>query len=829
MKKKIVFLLFLAAIFLNAQERMALILGNGKYQSHHGILQNVSKDIEIMKKALESVGFSIFLGKDMKIQEMKDKVENFIQEMEKRNPKVVVVYYAGHGIQVDSKQYLLPLDMPDSLSGKLQENLNNKVLVDVVRQNTIKSFKEKKIRPSEAEIAGEIRRCFKESLLRENSLATEDILSRLDTIDKRVNIVILNACRKNGDALFGEMQQGETIQAPEIQGMFVAYTTSPGEAAYNHTIFAESFANFVKEDMTVNKLMKAIGKKLSETQRMDCKDRLDDEFYFLWPLSVNARPVEISNTQGTVKKQENSWHLKGTASFSMQVIPDPEKVYLKVRGKDIYAQKKDKEWVATLDTTTFANDTYSILAYASRKEDQKIYASSAMECIIQNPIPESPVSPPALVPSSPVARKTQEEIKTSPTDESIVYSVTLTLLASVYDCGNGWTNGEDRNSDTKTFSYELKKGEIQNLQWSCSADVVQLSVKSLSLEIEEKGRLKLVGMAKLEDSYNKVQDSVEIKTTQKSSEYLLNCQGSTGSLNIKIEIDVKTVLVFTTLYGIQEPLPYFDHNGTWLLDMSDEAWCNLTVEKQIALASLYQKNYAQSKGIPIEKTISGISMRLIPPGRFWMGSPEGEKDRGSDEKRHRVIISKAFYVGKYEVTQAQWQAVMGNNPAYFKDSGSNAPVEQVSWNDCQKFCKKTGFKLLTEAQWEYACRAGTTTPFNLGENMTPDQVNYNGNYPYAGGAKGEYRIKTVACGSLPNANAWGCYDFHGNVWEWCQDKYQEYSGDNISEPEYQNGSSCLLRGGSWLFNGYRCRSAFRLGGGPDDQLNNLGLRCLCIP
>ncbi len=794
MRKKIVLLLFLAAIFLNAQERMALILGNGNYQSPHGRLENVSKDIEIMKKALESVGFSIFLGQDMKIQEMKDKVENFIQEMEKKNPKVVVVYYAGHGIQVDSKQYLLPLDMPDSLSGKLQKNLNNKVLVNMIRQNTIKSFKEKKIKPSEAEIAGEIRRCFKESLLKENSLATEDIVSNLDTIDKRVNIVILNACRKNGDALFGEMQQGETIQAPEIQGMFVAYTTSPGEAAYNHTIFAESFANFVKEDMTVNKLMKAIGKKLSETQRMDCKDRLDDEFYFLWPLSVKARPVEISNTQGTVKEQENSWHLKGTASFSMQVIPDAEKVWLRIRGKDIYAQKKDKEWVATLDTTTFANDTYSIPAYASRKEDKKIYESSAMQCIIQNPIPESPVSPPAIVPSPPVARKTQEEIKTSPPDEITVYSVTLTLSASVYDCGNGWANGEDRNSDTKTFSYELKKGEIQNLQWSCSADVVQLSIKSLSLEIEEKGRLKLVGMAKLEDSYNKVQDSIEIKTTQKSSEYLLNCQGSTGSLKIEVEIC---------------PLPYFYHNGTWILDMSDEAWCNLNVEKQIALASLYQNSYAQSKGIPVEKTISGIAMRLIPPGRFWMGSPDIEQSRLDNEKRHSVIISKAFYVGKYEVTQAQWQAVMGNNPAYFNAPGSNAPIECVSWNDCNVFMKKNNLRFLTEAEWEYACRAGTTSSFNLGKSITTNQANcYN------------YHKKTVVCGSLPNGNAWGCYDFHGNVYEWCMDNYNSHiyeNRDNVTDPLYQNnGLVYTVRGGCYTYIDSchphidSCRSAFRL-------------------
>ena len=821
MKKKMVLLLFLAAIFLNAQEKMALILGNREYKSHHGRLENVSKDIEIMKKALEYVGFSIFLGQDMKIQEMKDKVDNFIQEMQSKKPKVVLVYYAGHGIQVDSKQYLLPLDMPGSLAKDFEKSLDDEDKVDMLKQAILR---QKKIQPSEGEIAVEVKKCLKDVLLKKIALPTDYIVNRLDTRDKRVNILILNACRKNGDALFGEMGQAESIQvesiqAPEIEGMFVAYTTSPGEAAYNHTIFAESFAELVKEDMTVTTLMREIGTRLSKTQNIDFKDKLNKDFYFLPPLDIKAMPEKISGMKSTVDKQvsnrKQQWQLGGKVAFSMEVSPEPEEVWITIQGKDIFAEKKGTKWEAILDTMDFPNNPYTIVASASRKEDHRLYDSKPMQCTIQNLISESLVSPPVMIPSPRIEKKIQEEIETSMPEESIMYSVTITLSANVYDCGNGWINGEDRNSGRKTFFYGFKKGELQNLQWSCSADVVQLSIKSLSLEIEEKGRLKLVGMAKLEDSYNKVQDSIEIKTTQKSSEYLLNCQGSTGSLKIEVEIC---------------PLPYFYHNGTWILDMSDEAWCNLNVEKQIALASLYQNSYAQSKGIPVEKTISGIVMRLIPPGRFWMGSPQEEKDKGTGEKRHNVIISKAFYVGKYEVTQAQWQAVMGNNPSYFKDSGSNAPVECVSWNDCQEFCKKTGFKLLAEEQWEYACRAGTTTPFNLGENATPDQVNYDGHYPpHTRGAKGVYRGKTVACGSLPNTNAWGCYDFHGNVWEWCQDKYQEDSGDNIVDLEYQNSSPRLLCGGSWRGSPLSCQSVGRDEGSHDDIGSNVGLRCLFTP
>ena len=131
-----------------------------------------------------------------------------------------------------------------------------------------------------------------------------------------------------------------------------------------------------------------------------------------------------------------------------------------------------------------------------------------------------------------------------------------------------------------------------------------------------------------------------------------------------------------------------------------------------------------------------------------MGSAPDEAERSDDELRHRVLLTQGYYLGKYAVTQAQWLAVMGNNPARFKESGLQAPVETVSWQESAEFCKQTGLELPTEAQWEYACRAGTTTAFNLGDNITLAQVNYNGNYSYKGAARGEYRRKTVTVGSM---------------------------------------------------------------------------------
>jgi formylglycine-generating enzyme required for sulfatase activity len=207
-----------------------------------------------------------------------------------------------------------------------------------------------------------------------------------------------------------------------------------------------------------------------------------------------------------------------------------------------------------------------------------------------------------------------------------------------------------------------------------------------------------------------------------------------------------------------------------------------------------------------------LEMAAIPGGTFMMGSPENEEGRRTAESPQHQVTVPNFFMGKYSVTQAQYQAIMGNNPSFYK--GSNRPVESVSWNDAVKFCEKlsqrTGKKytLPSEAQWEYACRAGTTTPFYFGKSITPDLVNYHGNVPYASAPQGEYRGQTTDVGSFP-PNAFGLYDMHGNVWEWCLDDWV-----NSYNNAPTNGSAVtrltslkLLRGGSWGNGPGHCRSA----------------------
>jgi formylglycine-generating enzyme required for sulfatase activity len=211
-----------------------------------------------------------------------------------------------------------------------------------------------------------------------------------------------------------------------------------------------------------------------------------------------------------------------------------------------------------------------------------------------------------------------------------------------------------------------------------------------------------------------------------------------------------------------------------------------------------------------------LDMIAIPGGSFVMGSPNTEAGRSDYEGPQRTVSISPFFMGKYEVTQEQYQAVMGNNPSNFK--GAKHPVEKVNWNDAVEFCRKlsqkTGktYRLPSEAEWEYACRAGTTTPFYFGETITPDLVNYDGNYPYASAQSGLYRQQTTDVGSF-GPNLFGLYDMHGQVWEWCSDRYHDnYNGAPTDGSSWETGTNDnrVLRGGSWDLNAVFCRSAYRV-------------------
>ena len=240
-----------------------------------------------------------------------------------------------------------------------------------------------------------------------------------------------------------------------------------------------------------------------------------------------------------------------------------------------------------------------------------------------------------------------------------------------------------------------------------------------------------------------------------------------------------------------------------------------------------------------------LDMVKIPGGSFQMGAVKVEEEVLDDEFPQHTVTVKEFWMGKFVVTQEQWKTIahpsnkvtLDLDPSNFK--GDRLPVEKVSWDQAKEFCHrlskitKRTYDLPTEAQWEYACRAGTTTPFHFGETITTDVANFNGDYTYGEASKGTYRVKIIAVDSF-DPNAFGLYNMHGNVWEWCLDSwYSHYDGaptdGSVWDASNDSGSKLrLVRGGSWGSNPSNCRSAFRSGSVPANQLNFVGFRVVCL-
>ena len=242
-----------------------------------------------------------------------------------------------------------------------------------------------------------------------------------------------------------------------------------------------------------------------------------------------------------------------------------------------------------------------------------------------------------------------------------------------------------------------------------------------------------------------------------------------------------------------------------------------------------------------------LTMVKIPAGSLLMGSPKDESERLEPEGPQHEVTLGSFFMAQTPITQAQWRAVAGwqklerdLKPDFSRFKGANRPVEQVSWFDALEFCRRlsqrTGqrYGLPSEAQWEYACRAGSTTPFHFGATLTPELANYDGNYVYGNCPMGIYREQTIDVASFP-ANGWGLHDMHGNVWEWCQDhwhdSYNFAPGDDQPWliPAAAADEPRLLRGGSWYSLPRGCRSAYRFHNQPVDAYFGVGFRVVCLP
>ena len=268
--------------------------------------------------------------------------------------------------------------------------------------------------------------------------------------------------------------------------------------------------------------------------------------------------------------------------------------------------------------------------------------------------------------------------------------------------------------------------------------------------------------------------------------------------------------------------------------------CTQIRQEEKPVEKVEAKSTGRVTGTGPHQSALGIEMVEIPAGRFAMGSPESEEGRYDNERQHEVVISRPFLAAKYEVTQGQWKSVMGGNPSSFDKCGDDCPVEEVSWYDAVEFCNRlsalegltlaywisgknvawdrsvNGYRLPTEAEWEYACRAGIETRFNTGSS---DSDLGRAGWYHGNSGHGTHPVGQKA------PNGWGLYDMHGNVWERCWDRYGDYPRGRLADPDGpMSGSDRVLRGGCWGISTRGCRSARRCRSGPGHGHCDLGLR-----
>ena len=412
------------------------------------------------------------------------------------------------------------------------------------------------------------------------------------------------------------------------------------------------------------------------------------------------------------------------------------------------------------------------------------------------------------------------------------------------DAYRAWVSRMSRRVNARAVQYGAASKEIQQLQYAIDSsqhqnemgdvydakNLPQTSGKKRKYQLYQVGNQFAVGVYP-QNSQPSTGSPLGAFETRESSIKLIFADSSSQEVDLSYDYTSDKIRVVCDIPEKQQ---------TITLQTAETELTLGLVEKPTWASSMGQDRFGLYADLPIpnkqEKPIEQ-RFRWIPAGDFMMGSPDNEPERyAEDEDYHHVTLTTGYWLADTTVTQAQWQAVMGKNPSSFTDNSLN-PVERVSHEDAMhfisglrerldRFSSPHKLQLPSEAQWEYACRAGTTTPFSFGENISPKQVNYDGSRPYNNGEKGQDRSKTVAVKSLP-PNPWGLYEMHGNVDEWCADAWQEQLGNSaVADPVLQGdkGSSRVVRGGAWDSDGRDVRSASRPLYSPASRYYDFGFR-----
>ena len=355
----------------------------------------------------------------------------------------------------------------------------------------------------------------------------------------------------------------------------------------------------------------------------------------------------------------------------------------------------------------------------------------------------------------------------------------------------------------ENLAEELKQ---KSATFDSALSALEKNAKDLLVKVDKENKKRLENLAEEQKQKSVILDAA-LSTFDKNAKDLLAKVDQDAVIKLQKEVLKLKASVSPTFSNLDSAFTNLDKDELppGLDCLGSDIAVNTVLTAQKAWAKfLDKKSYLDSISIAEDGKVK-MELVLVPAGKFKMGSPVSEKGRRDHETQHEVTITKPFYMGAYEVTQEQWEAVMGSNPSS-KTKGAKLPVTDVSWNECQEFVKKLnastkgGYRLPTEAEWEYACRAGTTTAYSFGDKITSKDANY----------RDSDIGKPVEVGSY-KANVFGLYDLHGNVWEWCEDRNADYPAGAVTDPRGPaTGDGRVLRGGSFSDNEWLARSSYRL-------------------
>ena len=704
-----------------AAERVALVIGNGAYQ-HTVPLRNPRNDAGAVARQLRNLGFEVIEGLDLDEAAFEARLREFSRAA--ANAETTLFFYAGHGLQVDGQNYLVPVD---------------------------------------AELAEEVD-------LRWDAVPLGNVIAEMRS---EVNLVFLDACRDNPLArnLAGSMGSSRSAavgrglgRVESVSGTLIAYATQPGNVAddgdgENSPFTAALVANLAAPGLSVNDLMTsvtdAVATRTNGRQQPWTHSSLRKPFYFnpvdapqaaqsaAVGAAMDAVPAASGAVPGTLALEETA-RAAYEAAERLHVVEGYEAVVKRFDG--------------------------SIYADLARAQIGKLREGTQ---------PQEPASLAAAPATAPEAASSA--VPASPGPDALELAL-------------GLERPERRRIQSGLASLGFDPGPVDGLFGRGTRGAIGRLQASFGLE-------------------------------------------ATGFLDAEIAKDLLAAgdtaddAAFARARAAGTPEAYAAYLGSHPAGRH-------AAEARLLLAEAEESERLRP-GSVFRDCSDCPEMVVVPAGSFGMGSPPGEENRYDNEGPvHRVEIRKPFAVGKYEVTFAEWDACVsagdcgGYRPGDRGWGRGRRPVVNVNWEDAKSYVswlsRKSGeaYRLLSESEWEYAARAGTTGPFHFGSTISTDQANYDGALAYGSGGKGVYRGKTVLAGSFP-ANGFNLHDMHGNVWEWVEDCWNDsYAGAPSDGSVWTSGdcSARVLRGGSWIFEPRFVRSAYRGWSSTGSRYGNFGFR-----